>query len=152
MAIRARFDNDVCELVRLDQSALRARPELIPNAIEELMRAYGAVTTFRTCVKETVIRGVTVKPGDKIAMSTTLAGRDEQEFPNPAEVRYDRKPRHLSFGYGPHICVGMHLARREMRIAMEEFLARIPEFRVAPGHKVRCHLGMIQPVELPLVW
>jgi cytochrome P450 len=135
-----------------DQATLRAQPEKIPNAIEELMRAYGAVTTFRTCVNETVIRGVTIKPGDKIAMSTTLAGRDENEFPDPSEVRLDRRPRHVGFGYGPHICVGIHLARREMRIAMEEFLSRIPEFKLAPGQKVRCHLGMIQPVELPLVW
>lgn len=137
---------------RDDQARLRADPALIPGAIEELMRAYGAVTTFRTCRKETEIRGVRFMPGDKIAMSTTLAGRDPAEFPDPAEVRFDRRPRHVSFGFGPHICVGMHLARREMRIAMEEFLARVPDFRVADGHQVRCHLGMIQPVELPLVW
>ena len=135
-----------------DQAALRADPSLIPNAIEEMMRAYGAVTTFRTCRKEVEVRGVRMMPGDKIAMSTTLAGRDPAEFPDPAAVRFDRKPRHVSFGYGPHICVGMHLARREMRIAMEEFLRRIPAFRLRPGHRVRCHLGMIQPVELPLEW
>lgn len=135
-----------------DQARLRAEPALIPGAIEELMRAYGAVTTFRTCVNETQIRGVTIKPGEKIAMSTTLAGRDAREFEDPTTIRFDRRPRHLSFGFGPHICVGMHLARREMRIAMEEFLARVPDFTIAPGHRVRCHLGMIQPVELPLVW
>lgn len=137
---------------RADQATLRADPALLPNAIEELMRAYGAVTTFRTVRKETEIRGVKFMPGDKIAMSTTLAGRDPAEFADPADVRFDRRPRHVSFGFGPHICVGMHLARREMRIAMEEFLARIPDFRVKNGHVVRCHLGMIQPVELPLVW
>jgi cytochrome P450 len=58
----------------------------------------------------------------------------------------------VSFGYGPHLCVGVHLARREMRIAMEEFLRRVPDFRLKPGHVVRYHLGMIQPVELPLIW
>lgn len=135
-----------------DQAALRADPARIPNAIEELMRAYGAVTTFRTCKKEVAVNGVTFLPGDKVAMSTTLAGRDPTEFDDPAAVRFDRRPRHVSFGFGPHICVGMHLARREMRIAMEEFLTRIPDFRVQDGHVVRCHLGMIQPVELPLVW
>ncbi|TVV77104.1 cytochrome P450 [Sphingomonas solaris] len=137
---------------REDQAALRADPTKIPNAIEEMMRAYGAVTTFRTCKKEITINDVTFLPGDKVAMSTTLAGRDPAEFADPAIVRFDRRPRHVSFGFGPHICVGMHLARREMRIAMEEFLARIPDFRVADEHRVRCHLGMIQPVELPLVW
>ena len=135
-----------------DQAYLRANPSEIPHAIDELMRAYGAVTTFRTCIKETKIHGVTIMPGDKVAMSTTLAGRDPAEFDHPAEVRFDRRPRHIGFGFGIHTCVGMHLARREMRIAMEEFLARIPEFRIAPGHRMRCHLGMIQPVELPLVW
>ena len=135
-----------------DQAYLRANPSEIPHAIDELMRAYGAVTTFRTCIKETKIHGVTIMPGDQVAMSTTLAGRDPAEFDHPAEVRFDRRPRHIGFGFGIHTCVGMHLARREMRIAMEEFLARIPEFRIAPGHRMRCHLGMIQPVELPLVW
>lgn len=135
-----------------DQAFLRANPSDIPNAIDELMRAYGAVTTFRTCRKETELAGVRFMPGDKVAMSTTLAGRDPAEFDDPTAVRLDGKPRHVGFGFGIHTCVGMHLARRELRIAMEEFLARIPEFRIAPGHQVRCHLGMIQPVALPLVW
>ncbi|AOR80424.1 cytochrome P450 [Novosphingobium resinovorum] len=135
-----------------DQALLRANPSDIPHAIDELMRAYGAVTTFRSCRKETELAGVRFMPGDKVAMSTTLAGRDPAEFDDPTAVRLDRKPRHVGFGFGIHTCVGMHLARRELRIAMEEFLARIPEFRIAPGHQVRCHLGMIQPVALPLVW
>ena len=117
------------------------------------MRAYAAVTTFRTCVKETEIQGVRILPGDKVAMSTTLAGRDPQEYERPNEVILDRKPRHVSFAYGPHLCVGMHLARREMRIALEEFLAAVPEFRIADGATISCHLGgMIQPSTLPLVW
>jgi cytochrome P450 len=135
-----------------DQARLRANPSEIPMAIDELMRAYGAVTTFRTCKKEIELAGVRFMPGDKVAMSTTLAGRDPAEFDDPTEVRLDRRPRHVGFGFGIHTCVGMHLARRELRIAMEEFLARIPDFTLAPGHQVECHLGMIQPVALPLVW
>jgi cytochrome P450 len=135
-----------------DQAQLRANPSEIPHAIDELMRAYGAVTTFRTCKKETEIDGIRFMPGDKVAMSTTLAGRDPAEFDNPADVRFDRRPRHVGFGYGIHTCVGMHLARRELRIAMEEFLARVPAFQLKPGHTVVCHMGMIQPVALPLVW
>jgi cytochrome P450 len=134
------------------QNELRANPERIPEAMDEMMRAYAPVTTFRTCIKETVFKGVKMMPGDKVAMSTTIVARDPEEYDNPNEVRLDRKPRHLSFGYGPHLCVGMHLARREMRIAIEEFLRLIPEFSVKPGHAIRHHLGMIQPVELPLVW
>lgn len=135
-----------------DQQQLRANPDLIPDAVEELMRAYPAVSTFRNCVKECEIKGVKFMPGDMVLMSTTLAGLDPQEFENPHEVRFDRKPRHVSFAYGPHICVGMHLARREMRIAMKEFLAGVPQFKLPDGYKVQSHLGMIQPVELPLQW
>lgn len=135
-----------------DQLYLKDNPKQIPNAIEEMMRAYAAVTTFRTCTKETEFGGVRMMPGDKVAVSTTLAGRDPEEFPNPHEVRFDRKPRHVSFGYGPHTCIGMHLAKREMRIAIEEFVTRIPEFGIRPGHEIEYHLGMIQPVALPLIW
>ena len=135
------------------QAVLRANPAMIPNAIDECMRAYAAVTTFRTCSRETEIRGVKIMPGDKVAMSTSISGRDPEEYDRPNEVILDRKPRHVSWGYGPHLCVGMHLARREMRIAMEEFLTIIPEFRIAPGAKIRFHLGgMIQAETLPLVW
>jgi cytochrome P450 len=135
-----------------DQQFLKDNPGRIPNAIDEMMRAYAAVTTFRTCTKETVFGGVTMMPGDKVAVQTTLAGRDPEEFPEPEKVRFDRNPRHVSWGYGPHMCVGMHLAKREMRIAIEEFLGRIPQFGIKPGHEVEYHLGMIQPVTLPLVW
>ena len=135
-----------------DQDFLRKNPEEIPHAIDELMRAYAAVTTFRTCTKETEFHGVTMMPGDKVMMSTTLAGRDPAEFENPGKVDFSRRPRHVSFGFGPHTCIGMHLAKREMRIALEEFLGRIPQFSIKPGHDVEYHLGMIQPVTLPLVW
>jgi len=134
------------------QAALRANPEMIPNAVEEMMRAYAAVTTFRTCVKPVEVQGVQMAPGDKIAMSTTLAGRDPEAWERPNEVILDRRPQHVSFAYGPHLCVGLHLARREMRTAMAEFLSLIPEFSLEPGAVIRQHLGMIQPVELPLVW
>lgn len=134
------------------QQFLRENPDEIPHAIDEMMRAYAPVTTFRTCRKEIDFHGVKMMPGDKVMMSTTLAGRDPAEFDNPGEVRFERRSRHVSFGFGPHMCVGMHLARREMRIALEEFLSRIPEFSVKPGHEIEYHLGMIQPVKLPLVW
>src|SRR3546814_5140245 len=107
--------------------------------------------TFRVCVKETQIQGVTIKPGDKVAMSTTLAARDPDEWDRPNEIILNRKPRHVSFGYGPHLCVGMHLAKREMRIAMKEFLTVIPEFRLTPGVEMRTALhGVIQPDKLML--
>ena len=136
-----------------DQALLRREPERIPNAIEEMMRAYAAVATPRRCIKEYRIGDVTIQPGDLVLMSTFLAGRDPEAFENPGEVDFDRKPRHVSFGYGAHTCIGMHLAKREMRIALEEFLSAIPQFRIAPGATVESWLGgMIAPVALPLAW
>jgi cytochrome P450 len=135
-----------------DQKFLKDNPDRIPNALDEMMRAYAAVTTFRTCTKETEFGGVKMMPGDKVAVHTTLAGRDPEEFPEPGQVRFDRNPRHVSWGYGPHMCVGMHLAKREMRIAIEEFVNRIPQFAVKRDHEIEYTLGMIQPVTLPLVW
>jgi cytochrome P450 len=135
------------------QAMLRANPEMIPDAIEEMMRAYATVATSRECIKEDRIGDVTVKPGDKVHMATFLAGRDPEAYPNPDEVILDRKRRHVSFGYGLHLCLGMHLARRELRIAIEEVLAGLPEFSLKPGAEVDYYLAAtIQPVELPLVW
>jgi cytochrome P450 len=135
-----------------DQALLRANPDRIGGAIDEMMRAYPAVTTFRTCVNEIDYKGVRMMPGDKIAMCTTIAGRDPEEYEDAGKVDLGRKPRHVSFGYGPHLCVGMHLARREMRIGIEEYLALLPPFEVEPGQVLQFHTGVIQPTALPLVW
>src|SRR3546814_15903466 len=86
---------------------------------------YAAVATSRECIKETTIGDVTVKPGDKVLMATFLAGQDPDAYPDPQTVVLDRKPRHVSFGYGIPLCLGMHLARREMPIALEAFFQQI---------------------------
>ena len=135
-----------------DQAALRAQPELIPDAINEMMRAYPGVSIFRTCIKKYSIKGVTFMPGDKILLNNTVAGRDPEAYDQPDEVQLGRKPRHLSFGFGPHVCIGMHLARREMRIAMEEALRLLPPFHLPKGYQVEHRLTIIQPVKLPLRW
>ncbi|MDB5985952.1 MAG: cytochrome [Nevskia sp.] len=135
------------------QKQLRENPSQIPMALEEFMRAYAAVTTYRTCIKPVKVGGVQIMPGDKVAMVTSLAGRDPDFFPNPGEVRLDRNPRHTTFATGPHRCVGAPLARRELVFAMEEFLAAIPEFHIKPGAQITTSIGpIIQPTSLPLVW
>lgn len=135
------------------QATLRAHPERIPLATEELLRAYAAVTTFRICTREVVINGARIMPGDRVALSTTLACRDESKYENPHEIRLDRGPQHEGFAFGPHRCVGMHLARREMHCALEEVLAAIPQFAIEPGATIVSTLGpIIQPETLPLVW
>ena len=135
-----------------DQTKLRANPALIPDAIEEMLRAYAAVSTFRTVAKKVEVNGVTMMPGDKVIMSTTLAGRDPAVWANPETIDFGRKPQHVSFATGPHLCLGLHLARRELTFAMSQFLKDVPQFRLAPGTETEFHLGMIQPLALPLVW
>ncbi len=136
-----------------DQDYLRANPDAIGDAIDEMMRAYAAVTTMRLCKKDTRIGDVEMKAWDLVIMPTHLAANDPEAFPRPEVVDFARKPRHVSFGYGPHLCIGMHLAKREMRIAMEEALAILPPFSVAPGAAIDSFCsGIIGPVSLPLVW
>ncbi|MDB5687874.1 MAG: hypothetical protein JWR77_2463, partial [Rhizorhabdus sp.] len=135
------------------QAELRANPGRLTLAIEEMMRAYAAVTTYRTVTQETEFRGVKMMPGDKIAMSTSLSSRDPEAWPQPNIVDFDRKPGHLAFGSSSHRCLGMHLARRELIIAIETMLAELPEFRVDPTQEVPMWLGnIIQCQSLPLVW
>jgi cytochrome P450 len=68
-------------------------------------------------------------------------------------VRLDRKPTHSSFGFGGHFCIGVHLARRELRIALEELLQALPQFSIKPGAVISSQVGgIIQPTTLPLVW
>ncbi len=135
------------------QRRLRADPSLIPTALDELLRAYAAVTTFRICNNGFDYKGVRIEPGDKVALATPLAGRDPAEYAQPNDIRLDRRPVHLTFGYGIHRCLGAHLARRELNIALEEFLAGVPEFRVRPGKPVEFYTGSILHVPyLPLVW
>jgi cytochrome P450 len=135
------------------QRQLRENPQLTVVAVEELLRAYAPVTSFRICAKEVQFSGVTVKPGEYVALATPVAGRDPTEYPNPGEIRFDRKPAHVTLGSGIHKCLGMHLARRELQIAIEEFLKEIPEFRIKDGFKVPFFVGNIVHVQaLPLVW
>lgn len=136
-----------------DQATLRSDISLIPAALEELLRAYAPASTFRTCTKALEIGGVTLLPGDKIAMSPTLACRDPEAFAAPNEVQLARRPTHLAFGSGPHRCLGAALARRELQIAMEEVFAALPPFRLQPGARIEMTLGgIIRPTSLPLVW
>jgi cytochrome P450 len=111
------------------------------------------VTTFRTCIKQTTLRGMTIMPGDKIALPTTLANTDPAAWERPYEVDFNRTPRHLTFASGIHRCLGAPLARRESIIAMEELLTGLPQFRLKEGAELVTALGpILQPVNLPLTW
>jgi len=136
-----------------DQQRLRDKPADIGMAIEEMMRGYAAATTWRTCVGEVDVAGIRIMPGDRVALNTTLASRDGTKYENPNTIDFDRRAQHVSFGHGPHACIGLHLARREMRIGMGEFLEAIPSFRIDPKATIVSTLGgVIQPLTLPLIW
>ena len=135
------------------QAALRADPTLIPAAIEELLRAFAAVTTNRRVIKPITVNAVHLVPGDMVALVTSLSNNDPDMFPNPQEVRLDRNPRHVAFGTGVHRCLGAPLARRELTIAMDEMLRTLPEFGIEPGAEIKTSIGgVIQLQNLPLVW
>jgi len=136
-----------------DRRRLIAEPGLMPLAIEEFLRAYSPVTMAREVVKETTIGGCPIKPGNMLLLSFPAANRDPAMFPNADKVVIDRKEnRHAAFGLGIHRCVGSNLARMEMTVAVEEFLKRIPEFRLDPSQKVTWSEGTVRgPRQLPLI-
>jgi cytochrome P450 len=137
-----------------DQQALRDDPALIPNAIEELLRAYPIVVSHRLVTRDVEFHGVRMKAGDRINLPTMLAGRDEQEFSDADKVDFAReKVNHITFAAGPHRCLGSHLARRELRVALEEWLTRVPPFRIKAGEQPVTHgVGVFGVNYLPLTW
>ena len=103
----------------------------MPTAVEEFLRAYSPVTMAREVAADTEVSGCPFQAGEMVLLSFPAANRDPAMFDAPDEVRLDRQPnRHSAFGLGIHRCVGSNLARMEMRVAIEEWLRRIPEFRL----------------------
>jgi cytochrome P450 len=137
-----------------DRRRLVAEPALMPIAVEELLRAYSPVTMAREVMKETVISGCPVKPGNMVLLSFPAANRDPAMFPDADKVVIDRKEnRHAAFGLGIHRCVGSNLARMEMTVALEEWLKRIPDFRLDPAGQVTWSEGTVRgPRQLPLLF
>jgi cytochrome P450 len=138
-----------------DVRRLRDHPELHNLAVDEFVRYSSPVAHIgRTAMADTEMEGCPVPRGSRLLLSFGSANRDDRVFPRPDEVLVDRHPnKHVGFGIGPHRCIGSHLARREMVIAMEEFLGAIPAFHLQPGIEIETHLGgIIQPNVLPLVW
>ncbi len=127
---------------------------LIPNAIEELLRRYGIPNTARLITHDFDYNGVSFRKGEQVLLSKTLHGLDERRFPDPLRVDIRRDVRrHAAFGDGPHRCPGSFLARLELRVFLEEWLARVPNFRVAEGEAVRTSSGPVNGLlYLPLVW
>ncbi|MFK0692638.1 cytochrome P450 [Mesorhizobium sp. IMUNJ 23033] len=114
-----------------DQDLLRREPDRIVLAAEELLRAYPTVQIIRVATKDIDFEGAPIRKGDYVSCAAMIANRDPAEFECPNTVDLAREDnRHAAFGYGPHRCLGSHLARREIVIGLEEWLARIPAFRI----------------------
>jgi cytochrome P450 len=138
-----------------DAARLAADPELMSSAVEEFLRAYAPVTMARLVKTDTEFGGCQMREGDKLLVNFPAANRDPAVFDRPDEVILDRMVnRHVAFGAGIHRCAGSNLARMELTVALEEWLRRIPSFRLAEGAVVTWAGGQVRgprvlPVEFP---
>ena len=137
-----------------DAARLVADPELMDSAVEELLRAYSPVTMARVVTEDTEFQGCPMKKDDKVLMNFPSANRDPEAFENADQVVLDRAAnRHVAFGSGIHRCAGSNLARMELKVALEEWLRRIPAFHVADPNGVTWAGGQVRgPRTLPVVF
>src|SRR5947199_1515813 len=135
-----------------DRRRLVGQPDLIPTAVEEFLRAYAPVTMAREVIKDTTINGCPMKAGEMVLLSFPAANRDPAVFADADRVMIDRKVnRHAAFGLGIHRCIGSNLARMELRVALEVWLERVPEFSLADDADVTWAAGQVRgPRTLPL--
>ncbi|WP_424888309.1 cytochrome P450 [Streptomyces sp. XH2] len=139
---------------------LRARPELLPAAVEELLRFIPyrqGVGIPRRATEDVELGGVTIRAGETVHVSYLAANRDERVYDRPDELDLERQgaPAHLTFGHGTHHCLGARLARMELQVAVGTLLARFPALRLAvPAEEVRWNTGSIWrfPLALPVAW
>jgi cytochrome P450 len=141
------------------QPALRrqiaADPAVIPAAVEELLRFDGPLVFVpRISTQDVELAGQVIPAGSYVMVTLAVASRDPAEHSDPDTIDFQRQERNLAFGVGPHRCLGLHLARMEMRVAVEEWHRRIPEYELAPGvtPRVRWPAGLVGIDSLPLVW
>ncbi len=137
-----------------DRARLIAEPEIMSNAIEELLRAYSPVTMARYVASDTEYAGCPIPEGSKVLMNFPAANRDPRVFENPDHVDFGReKNPHIAFGVGIHRCAGSNLARMEMKVSIEEWLKRIPDFRLENPDAVTWAGGQVRgPRKMSLVW
>lgn len=135
------------------QRRLRTEPDAISAAVSEFMRAFGITLTKRTVTKDVVFHGVQMKAGDHVGMPTCLASRDPRQWTNPNKIDLDRKGNNLTLATGIHSCLGAHLARREVKVVLEQFLSRFANIRLQPGADVKWHSqGNFGVDSLPITW
>jgi len=135
------------------QTRLRQQPGLIPEAVEELLRRYAPSTISRYLTRDACFHGVDMKAGERVVLLLPAGNLDATVYPDPCAVVLDREIPTLTFGTGIHRCLGSHLARLELRTLLAEWLARIPDFRLADDKPPQSHAGMVYMVDsLDLRW
>ena len=135
------------------QDRLRDNPGDITRAVEELLRAFSTASTQRRVKQDFEFHGVKMRAGDIVQISLPLAARDPEAYEDPHRVDIDRPVRHIAFGTGPHTCLGLRLAKREIRIVLEAMLARFRNIRIPEGEKHEFHTGNVFGIDrLPLEW
>ena len=137
-----------------DRIRIAEHEELIPTAIEELLRAFPLVMEGRKLGSDIDFHGAAMRRGDMVMLLLPAIMHDPEAFDRPDEVIIDRaRNNHLSFGGGPHRCLGSHLARMEMAVGLEEWHRRIPDYRLAcPPEEVIERGGQLSLRSLPLEW
>jgi cytochrome P450 len=135
------------------QQKLRDNPDKLNKAVDELLRMFSVVMTQRRVARDMVWHGVEMKQDDIVYLPIFVAARDPEAYPNPHVAQIDRKQTMLAFATGPHLCLGLHLARREIRIALESFLTRFDDIRIPDGADYEYNAGPTLNVDsLPLGW
>lgn len=135
-----------------DRRRLAREPDLMPTAVEELLRAYAPVVMARQVRQDTELAGCPMQAGKMLMLNFPAANRDPEVFPEPNRVILDRQDnRHVTFGLGIHRCAGSNLARMELQVALTEWLKRFPEFTLDPTQAVVWSAGQVRgPRKLPL--
>ena len=135
------------------QKQIRENPELINGAVEEFLRTQPILSSRRTAKKDFVWHGVQIKAGEGVSCLNPAGNFDPARFDHPRQFDPTRKGnRHFTFVAGVHSCLGAHLARREIRLLLEEWFKRIPEFRAKPGTDTNVFPGLLSIRNLSLVW
>jgi len=130
-----------------DRDFIRCNPDKMHDIIQELLRRCTVANQSRVVAQDTSHKGVLLKKGDRVTLPGSLFNLDGDVAPDPDRVDFSRSCPHITFGAGPHSCAGARLARREIAIFLEEWLARIPDFEVDDTRPLRMHAGLTNQVE-----
>lgn len=138
--------------VPADRAAIASGAVPVAQAVEELLRRHSFINLPRAVARDVEFAGVSLRAGDPVLIPLALASRDPAEYPRAEDVELTRDgPRHYAFGLGPHRCIGSHLARLEMRVALDEWHTRIPDYRLAG--EASAYAGTVMGLtSLPLAW